>query len=352
MKKLDIEKVTAGLRLNKNVYTAEWRILLPKGAVLTDGYIQKLKELNYSYIFVEDDLVDDIEIEEVLSEELLIKIYGELSEIFNAVKTNRPFNLGNLAKMVDDIIYSMVNHTSAVQLVDYGPNHNFLIAHSVNTSILSILTGLAMGLTPAELSSLAMGAILHDIGINYLDEAVLSKPIANDSPHMKLLKEHVDKGFNLLRGRSDISLVASHISYQHHENYDGTGYPRNLKGEDIHLFARIVAIAESYDALITDRVYRKRVMPHEAMETIIALSDSKFDPNIAKVFSRNVPVYPLGTEVILSDGKSGVVVALDKNFPTRPTLRIVKDEDGMVINKAADFSLLDNTSVFVTKILS
>lgn len=351
MKKIEITKVKEGMRLCKNVYTQEWRILLPSGAVLTEGYITKLKEMEYNYLYVEDETVGQLLNDEVLSEEFLIRVYNELNELFTLIGNERPFSLTNLVKLVDEVIYSLINHVNAAQLVDYGPKHDYLIGHSVNTCILSIITGLAMGLTTAELSNLGLGAILHDIGIKTIDKSILKRIILPESPQYILLKKHVEKGFELLRGRSDISLIASHIAFQHHEKWDGSGYPRGIKEENIHKFGRIVAIAETYDALITDRIYRKRVMPHEAIEIIVALGRTQFDSEIVEVFTRNVPPYPVGTEVVLNNSMIGVVIDVNKSFPTRPIIRITRDEFGNENNNKTDISLIENTSIFINKVL-
>jgi HD-GYP domain-containing protein (c-di-GMP phosphodiesterase class II) len=134
----------------------------------------------------------------------------------------------------------------------------------------------------------------------------------------------------------------------HHEKYDGGGYPNNLKGDKISLYGRIISVADVYDALTSDRSYRKALLPSDAMEYIMGSTTTLFDPNVVKVFVKKIAAYPIGTCVKLSNGLTGIVVQNYENFCMRPRIRIFKDHDKEVNPyeiDLADFKTLNITVI-------
>lgn len=134
-------------------------------------------------------------------------------------------------------------------------------------------------------------------------------------------------------------MMASYIILGHHERMDGSGYPYHLKGENIHKAARIVAVADVYDALTTDRFYRKKLMPHEVIDYITSLGSQHFDQDVVDVFIRYIAYYPVGTGVILNTGERGIVKKYNKKYPTRPVVRVVTDASGKMLQKQKEVDL-------------
>jgi len=130
---------------------------------------------------------------------------------------------------------------------------------------------------------------------------------------------------------------------------DGSGYPRNLKDEDIHDFAKIVAVTDVYDALTSDRTYRKRWPVHEAISYIMSNSDDKFDNYFVDKFIRNLAIYPNGTMVKLSDGRKAIVKEQNGSYPTRPVLRVIEDAEGN--EQIEELDLLQNLNVVIDEVL-
>jgi len=139
------------------------------------------------------------------------------------------------------------------------------------------------------------------------------------------IQKHASIGFDILR--KTISLPAAHVAFQHHENYDGNGYPRKISKDDIHEYARIAAVADLYDAITSDRPYRPAMLPHEAYEVILGSRGVKLDPRITDIFLEAVALYPVGTMVLLDNEEIGVVIEVYAKLQMRPVIQIILDKD-------------------------
>jgi HD-GYP domain-containing protein (c-di-GMP phosphodiesterase class II) len=200
-----------------------------------------------------------------------------------------------------------------------------------------------MGLTRDQMIDLGVGAMLHDIGKTQIPMEILMKPGKLTDEEYALMKEHSLQGYQMLKDIPDIPLLSAHCALQHHERLDGSGYPRGLKGDEIHLYGKIVGIADVYDALTTNRVYRKAFLPHEALEYLFT-STGQFDSNLIAVFRDHVAIYPIGLIVTLSNGVKAVVVDINTKYPQRPIVRVLKNADGQEIipyeiDLSQDFSI-------------
>jgi HD-GYP domain-containing protein (c-di-GMP phosphodiesterase class II) len=226
---------------------------------------------------------------------------------------------------------------------------DYTFAHSVNVCVLSIISGIGLGYSISRLKELGVGAILHDIGKLKVPQELLKKPSQLTVEEFEEIKKHTIYGYEILKNNKKVSMVSAFIAFGHHERYDGSGYPLQLKGESIHHCARIVAVADVYDALTSDRVYRKKIKPHEAIEYILSLSAHHFDEEIVQSFIRFVAIYPVGTGVILNTKERGVVISENKDMPTKPVIRVVYSEKGKKVSKYYEIDLSSSKNVFITE---
>jgi HD-GYP domain-containing protein (c-di-GMP phosphodiesterase class II) len=148
---------------------------------------------------------------------------------------------------------------------------------------------------------LGVGALLHDIGKLKIPEEILKKPSQLTVEEFEEIKKHTTYGYEILKNFENISMESAFIALGHHERFDGSGYPLQLRGENIYQFARIVAVADVYDALTSDRVYRKKLKPHESVEYITSLGTDHFDKEIVDNFIKHIAVYQLGTDKNMKD---------------------------------------------------
>ena len=188
----------------------------------------------------------------------------------------------------EDVMVSLTN----IQATDA-----YLFQHSVNVAILSGIMGLAKGYNRQQLEELGMGALLFDIGMTRLPKNMLNKNAALTLEERLIMEKHTEEGFNIIRAQHDISLLSAHCAFQHHERYDGSGYPRRLKADAIHEYAQIVGLADVYDALTSPRPHRRRYTPTEAIEFLFAAGNTYFDLDLIKTFCKHISIYPVATTV-------------------------------------------------------
>jgi HD-GYP domain-containing protein (c-di-GMP phosphodiesterase class II) len=345
-----------GDKLAKPVYTETGQILIGPEVELSAGMIRRLQELGVETVYVSDPRTDDLELQDSVSDESRQRatqiVYNTFSNMIEAKKWNRTISLSKLGtefrKAFEDILYDLQGKQELmIHLSGIYSSSNYLYAHSVNVGIYSAALGMAIGLNRNQLIELGVGAMLHDIGKTHISPEILEKPGKLTPSEFEEIKKHTIYGYDILREQPDIPLLAAHCALQHHERIDGSGYPRGLKGHEIHQYGKIVGLADIYDALISNRSYRKAYLPHEALDIIFASTD-KFDMDLMTTFRNHLVIYPVGMMVALSTGEKGVVVDVNSKHPHRPIIRILKNPIGENI-KPYEVDLSSNLSIMITE---
>jgi putative nucleotidyltransferase with HDIG domain len=210
-----------------------------------------------------------------------------------------------------------------------------MYVHSLNVTMLSMMIARDIKLPHEVASVLGMGALLHDIGIKNIPDKVLNKLDPYNRAEQALVETHCHGGFEIGQ-KLGLAAPALAILRDHHELFDGSGYPRHLQGEAIGVLSRIVSIANYYDELCNPRNPADALTPHEALSQMFAKMRSRFDPKLLQVFIRCLGVYPPGTIVQLPNGGVGMVVTVNTAKPTRPQIMIyeasVPREEAIMVN--------------------
>lgn len=325
-----------GMTLSKPVYNDLGKVLIGRDIPVTDRMIFRLKQLGISYVYINDGRTEDIIPSSSISEKTRMNAFKTLKKTFDQLHsseldTSSPiYELidGNFTPMITNIISDMKFNNDAISLLsDVFSFDDHIYTHSLDVAIYSLAVGMGMGLKERQLIELGLGAILHDIGKVKLPLSILQKKARLTDEEYKLVQKHPEYGFNILRKASNISLLTAHCAYQHHERIDGSGYPRGLKQNDIHFYSKVIAVCDVFDAVTTNRVYRKAMLPHEGLEILFSGAGQQFDLDMVNVFHQSVSIYPNGMMVNLSDGRSGVVVKQNKGMNSRPVIRILQEKD-------------------------
>ncbi len=169
---------------------------------------------------------------------------------------------------------------------------------------------------------------MHDVGKQRLPKELLAKPGALSPEEWEIVKQHPLRGQEILVECEDCPEAVLRVALEHHERLDGSGYPAGLHGDGLHPHSRIAAVANAFDALTADRVYRKALAPRQALMQIFSASRARFDAASVSVLVKLVGVYPVGTRVLLNTGESAVVVAPNPDDTTRPVIDIDRDHRG------------------------
>lgn len=326
---MPLNLVREGMVTARPIFTSKDSMLLDEGVVIKERYLNKLAELGIRSLYIRDDLSDKNTIHDIVRKELRIGSFFAIEKIMDNIcyfDEKEVENIRNLVnKIIDDLLEAediLVNLSEIRALDDYT------YGHCVNVTILSLITAISLGYDREKLIDLGIGAMLHDIGKTKIDSDIINKPSTLTIMEYEQIKKHTTLGYAILNNIKNISYDSRIIALSHHERYDGKGYPQNLKSEDIHPFARIVAVADVFDALTNDRVYKSRVNTNEAIDYIASVSGSQFDNVIVDKFVENIARYPVGQGILLNTGYKGYVVFNKKNYPARPTVRILYDDSG------------------------
>lgn len=340
MKLVDIETVEPGQMLGKTIFSSNGTVLLSTGVHLTVYMISTLKRIGVTTIYIDDPMFRDITKEELLSEDTKRAVIHQMSEMFETLRSGKTFSSKAIGQTVDDLLDDVLkNQNILIHLSDIRTADNAMFLHAMNVCMMSSLLGLNMGLNMIQLKELAIGALLHDIG-------KLGAPEVQEGR-----MHHAWRGFDLLKNKREYSLLIAHVAFQHHESVDGSGAPRGLAGDDIHLYAKIAAVANTYDNLIYPNGEDSPMMPHEACEVLNALSGTQLDHEVLVHFMRIVSIYPNGISVKLSNRQTGVVVGQHRGLPGRPIVRVI-DKEGDEAVGYNEIDLAQHPTLFIETVLS
>lgn len=356
MRLVTVKSLKENIKLAKPVYNEKGNVLISEGISLTERMINRLIELGVTFVYIEDDSVEDIDFESPISQETRAKAMGAMDEAFKAVQNDKDLTkafvfdkLGQkFSSVVRDLLSDIKNHPQAISLLsDVYSYDNYIFTHSLNVTIYTLALSLKLNLPQKNIEEIGLGAMLHDVGKMMVPLDILLKPGRLTDSEFVVIKQHAEDGFNILRRVPNIPLVAAHCAYQHHERLDGSGYPRGLEGDKIHYYSKIIGITDVYDAVTTNRVYRAAMLPHEGLEILYAGSGTQFDKDLVEAFRRSVAVYPVGLTCYLSDGRKGIVVRQNEGLSERPIIRVT--EENNEVCKPYEIDLKEELSVVITE---
>lgn len=334
----------AGRTLARDVppLTPDGPPLLRAGTTISPRYQRALADAGVREVWVHDPLSDGVEPAELLPEPVRREAARRVATALGAATADLAGSqvlshatLKELREVVDLIAEAIAASSEAAMAVnDLAAADAHVHRHSLNVCALGLLIGRELfqrrgwvdwrGRTRSDrilsrLAQLGLGLLLHDIGKLTLPGPLLNKR-GLTAQEWKLVRNHPDAGVNLLP--AGISPLVKDVVIGHHERWNGSGYPRKLKGRDIHQFARIAAVADVYDEVTSARPYRPAAPAHAGVRVIRDGRGKAFDPEIVDVFLALVMPYPVGSALVLADATEAVVVAVDPLDPERPHVRV------------------------------
>ena len=317
MRFVSIDRVKRGSYLAKPIYSNLGTILVKEHVKLSEGILNRLKELGFVGLYIEDKISEGIEIKDVIDEQLRIEAIITLE---NIIKDNGNFT--EMQPIIENIVDSIIEKKDVLLHMHQLQNHHdYTYSHCINVGILSISMGVKMKYTRGELINLGTSGILHDIGKNSIPKEILDKPGKLTKEEYDCIKKHPEHGYNMIKEILEIDGNTKAGVLQHHERCDGTGYPFGLKRDEISSFGKIIAVADTYDAMTTDRVYRPAFSPFEVYEYLMGDGNTKYEIDIIKKFGKCITIYPEGGLVELSDGTNAIVMKTNANNTLRPIVR-------------------------------
>jgi len=356
MRYISLKQARPGMKLARSVYTDDGKILLAFGMSLTERLILGLAKSGVDSIYIEDARTSDIIIRDIIRPETrqnaVEAIHKTVKQIQNTNKIARRISVKDMGLLFQQVFHEMLNDLLGnkeiiVHLSNISTHSGSMYHHSVNVAALATAVGMSLGYNRNQLMELGIGALLHDIGKMQLPKELLDKKTRWSEAEMEIAKQHTTLGFDLLRKEHNISLLSAHVALQHHERLDGSGYPRGISGKQIHEYAQIVGICDTYDSLTTPRPWRKRYMPQDALEYLLGSGGHQFELRLVEAFKRHIAVFPLGSGVVLNTGEAGVVCKVDPDYSHRPVIRVLKDGRGNDLRMPYEVDLKQELKMFI-----
>jgi HD-GYP domain-containing protein (c-di-GMP phosphodiesterase class II) len=321
-----------GLYVARTVYDESGRhALIRRGARLEPSLIRAMLRREIRAVWVSNELLPDLEVPEVVREETRRQVRTALQQVLMAAERERLEGPGlerlreAVVALVDEILENgdVVANMNQLRAFD-----TYTFEHSVQVAMISVLVGRELGLKRRQLYRLGTGSILHDIGKVAVPKEILTKPGRLTPEEFARMQEHCEIGWQLLQDEPAILPTAAIVVLQHHERLDGSGYPKGLRDGEIHLYSRIAAVADVFDAMRADREYRARLTPPQIVGELTAMAGPKLEAQAVAALLRRVAVVSQGEIVRLSDGGVAVVVRHRPGHPLAPDVVLAGDAQG------------------------
>jgi hypothetical protein len=395
MKKIDIKTLRPGMVFSAPVYIEGNNLLVPAGIAIRKKDIDRLLSWGYASVTTEGDLVKTepvagktaaevpapaeaavtapgfsgetkkknagnlLSLTDVQENKGAYRSYIDLIERLDTVFSNigsgisvEPRTVDNLTGRLLQAVWDDRDHIIGFILGGEVSGHG-LAKSSVNTAILAAMIAMELKFTHHKVMHVVTGALLHDVGMLRLPKEITDKSGGLSDAEVQRMQAHPLYTYKIITKEllypEDVGLVA----LQHHERWDGEGYPRRISGADIDMGARIVSVADAFEAMVSEKPYRNSMMGYQAMKNLLSDNLRRFDPEVVKAFIKTMGIYPIGSIILLNNGAIARVTEVQGDAPLRPKIRILIDEFGKMYKQDEGdlIDLLTEKSLFIARAL-
>jgi HD-GYP domain-containing protein (c-di-GMP phosphodiesterase class II) len=367
MKNIKTSDLKDGMKFDKPVYMDGENVFVPAGVPIRQKDIDRLARWEIDAVRTDGTIV----IDSPRSQEPTVDLTGfrdlpasdkgdldaylraidEYEHISTSVASGEELDRAKVDSTVNLVLEKVKDRrTEMIQLILMGGRIERKIAAGViNVTILATIMGTVLKFTSHRLIQLATGALLHDTGMVKVPKEILRKKERLTPEEMNQIRTHPIHSYRVITKELKYPEEIGVIALQHHERWDGQGYPRKLRGEDINLAARILAVADAYVSMINNRPHRNSMIGYSAMKNLLNDNGRHFDPKILKAFLESMGIYPIGSIVQLNNSAIGRVVQTHAEAPLRPAVELIIDEYGNQLGEQEVIDLLTRKSQFIVK---
>ncbi|CAG7654204.1 HD-GYP domain-containing protein [Paenibacillus allorhizosphaerae] len=347
MANVPVSQLKSGEKLSENVITKYNNVLLPKGKIINFRDVEILRAFLIPMVPIETKAVET----EAVSEENkaepqprsvlpFYENYNKMLQLLRKVYTSTGTG-GQTVPILEirNTLEGLIRYIGHYDVLTFSPKNlqlrDFIYHKSIMVSLTSFILARWLGFSSKDLMPIALGGLLHDIGNSRVDAGILYKPSKLSEAEAEEMKKHTVIGYNILKEVPAINNGVKLCALQHHEREDGSGYPLGVSGDKIHPYSKLVAIADTFHAMTTDRFHKKKSSPYLVLEQLLNDSFGKMEPAMVQTFVNKVTAFHNGMLVMLSDNRTGEIVFSDCTNPTRPWVNVA----GKIINLAVERSL-------------
>lgn len=346
-----------GMRIGQNIKDRLDRTLVARGTILDEYIIDGLKKRGVPGVYIEEGEEDEVEKPEDSIENLPVMVRHNIEKtrvedpskvrLTESVKkrvsegiqylynnsdspefTNASFQITNdLMKAIDD------NHALAVDISALKTSDEYTFKHSVDVATMAMIIAKQMKMSAEDVHNIGIAGLLHDMGKSKIPNEILNKPARLTDEEFAVMKQHSALGYKILKEKKDIDDVIAIAVLQHHEKMNGKGYPLGCDSSNIIPYAKILSVVDVYDALVTERPYKKSFSQRTAVEMIMSMTE-ELDIAAMRSFLETVILYPVDSIVELSNGEKARVVKNNAHSVLRPT--VVGLESGNIYDLTND----------------
>ncbi|MFZ5966182.1 MAG: HD-GYP domain-containing protein [Bacillota bacterium] len=347
MRLVRVDELQEGMIIAEDIVGKYDIMLLTSGTIISYNHIENLRKLDIKFVYVMEKEIED---EEIKKDDIIIidreinkeynKTMDSFKNVYKSFGSGKKMEVEVVEQAITPLIAEVVKNNNVLgRLRQIEVNDEYTYKHSVDVCMLATMMGKWMGYSEDELRKLSMSALLHDIGKAKIPIEILNKPDKLTVEEFEIIKKHTVYGYEMAKCMPNIHSDVFYGILQHHERMDGSGYPFGVKGDKIHEYAKIIGIADVFDAMTSNRVYKEKESPFKVAELIVENSFGILDPVIANVFLSNISKFYVGNIVKLNTGQTGEIILVNRESPTRPLVKI--NEEFVDLSKDYHYEIVD-----------
>lgn len=359
-----IRSLQPGMIIDQSIIDRAGRVLIARGTAMDAFHKEALLKMGIGGVYIREGEEDDepqkeesrpvvsasvqktIETNTVgdrakvnLSESVKARVAEGIQYLYNDTESE---NFTNTTKNItNDLMRAITdNDAIAVDISALKISDEYTFKHSVDVATMAMIVAKKYGLNDNDVYEIGISGLLHDVGKSKIPNEILNKAARLTDEEFAMMKQHSLFGYGILKEKKDLSNQIKLGVLQHHEKMNAKGYPMGVGADKINIFARIISVADIYDALVTERPYKKPFSPRDAIEMIMSMTE-ELDINVMRSFLESVILYPVGTDVELSTGEAARVVENKPQYVLRP--KVI----GLTTGKIYDLSEIKNASIII-----
>ncbi len=367
MKAIEVNKLEAGQRYSQPVYIDKESLFVPEGIPIKERDIERLRKWNISEVYSEGEAISEdpqtalnaffLQAFKSPDQKAVISIYGslqdELLELFGGMRGNNQVEQDHINNIVDRLIKLVEEHgAKIIQYILYGMQGDTgEIENALNGTILSALVGKKLQLSRHRVMMLCTAAILRDSGMLRISPEIINKKGKLSVDEKRQMQTHPVHSYRIIIKELGYNDEIGITALQHHERWDGQGYPRRIARDQIRMEARIIAVADSFIAMVSNKPYRSSMIGYTAMRNLLSDNGTRFDPEVLKAFIQVLGIYPIGSIVLLSDSTVCRVIENRSSAPLKPRVKTIIDAQGheFIDDNGPEVDLATAKNVFIAK---
>ena len=349
MRIVSLDSIKGNELLAKDIYSGNDALLMPAGAIVKKEYVRRLRDLSIEYIYIEDEIAQGINLTNNLEFQVQEQCQGAVRDILQKYSFHNERELEQIKGVADEIIHNIMEDPGVIfNLSTIRLKSSSTYSHSLNVCALAVLLSFRLKLPKTKIRDIAIGCLLHDIGITYIKSELLDAFLEDSTENvLKEMKKHIIYGYSAVEKMDWLSATSKDIIISHHERLDGSGYPFHMKGTRIKIGSRIAAVCDEFDSRVYGN-FMEKMKVHEAIDYIVSQAGVKFDLRVVKAFVDSVAAYPTGSLVRTNENEIAIVIRQNTKCPTRPVIRILEDSKGNKPDQWIEKNLVEELTLFIT----